>query len=307
MPEENSEDGLPEQSVAVEGHSFLDTNRAHRESWLQAQAKANDEIKQILAKGESNEVIVRQMLRKFLSPKYGIVEGFLYDCKGVQSKQTDVIIYDRFALPYVTFEADAEDEKSNKFIPIDSVVATIEVKTTLKGKVGEAFDNIRSTRRRLEPIDSLVSPAGWGEMWYRGQPTSFIFAFKGGWVKTSSIRDAVRNEILKQQIQPKRRFDMVYVYDEDVTIGWVFSGEKQYRLIRPCDHWDKPLHLTEIVPARQTGDEKLGLLHFLSQVVLFVTRFSVPPLDRFLYHYRPLVRMKYNTVDDAMPTFMDES
>jgi hypothetical protein len=305
MPEENSEDGLPEQSVAVESHSFLETNRAHRESWLQAQAKANDEIKQILAKGVSNEVIVRQMLRKFLPPKYGIVEGFLYDCKGVQSKQTDVIIYDRFALPNVTFEADAEE--SNKFIPIDSVAATIEVKTTLKGKVGDAFDNIRSTRRSLEPIGSLVSPAGSSEMWYRGHPTSFIFAFKGGWVKTSSIRDAVRNEILKQQIQPKCRFDMVYVYDEDVTIGWVFSGEKQYRLIRPCDHWDKPLHLTEIVSVRQPGDERPGLLHFLSQVVLFVTRFSVPSPDRFLYHYRLLVRMKYNTADDSIPAFMDES
>jgi hypothetical protein len=99
---------------------------------------------------------------------------------------------------------------------------------------------------------------------------------------------------------------LIYVHDKDVTLGWVFGIEGTQLLVRPCDHWDKPLHLTEIILDNETGTERLGLLQFLSQVVTFVTRFQVPQLDWLLYHYGPPVRMKYNTDDEPILTPMDK-
>jgi hypothetical protein len=306
LPEEESKDETSKETEAIESAHFLKKNRAWRESWLESEAAMNDVIVQNQAKGESNETIIRKLLEQYLPPKFGIVEGFLIDRNGVQSKQNDVIIYDRFSHPYIVFETLEESKKTNKFIPIDSAVATIEVKTTLKGKVRDAIDNIHSTRTELKLIRPLVTTASWGEHYYIGWPTSFIFAFKSGWKNTKSIKKAVRTNIKRAQINPKSFFDLIYVHDKDVTLGWVFGYERTQLLVRPCDHWDKPLHLTEIILDNETGTERLGLLHFLSQVVTFVTRFQVPQLDWLLHHYGPPVRMKYNTDDEPILTSMNE-
>lgn len=140
----------------------------------------NKEFQQNQALGETNEKIVRKLLLKYLPSRYGVVEGFLVDRRGIQSNQTDVIIYDQLTQPSVVFENLVEDEVTDRLIPIDSTVATIEVKTTLQGKIGEAFKNIYNTRTNLELIRPLVIPASWGEHYYLGQPTAIIFAFKGG-------------------------------------------------------------------------------------------------------------------------------
>ncbi len=298
LPEEESAEELSKSQ-----RHYLEHNRAIRESWLKHTAALNDEIEQSQAKGESNEAIIRQLLEKYLPPKYGIAEGFLIDRKGNQSKQTDVIIYDQFAHPYIVFDTRDGSDKSNRFIPIDSAVATIEVKTTLKGKLTEAFHNIQSTRRDLELIHPLVTPAQWGDHYYTGHPTAFIFAFRSGWSKPEQIKKTVRSRITQSHIDPKSFFDLLYVHDMDTTIGWVFGYERSQFLVRPCDHWDKPLHLTDITSDDQT--ETLGLSHFLSQVITFVTRFEVPPLNWLLYYYGPPVKMKYNADEKPIHTSQD--
>jgi hypothetical protein len=286
---------------------FLEKTRAARELWLKNNAARNDAIKQRQAKGESNEAIIRQMLEKYLPPQYGIVEGFLIDSKGVQSKQTDVIIYDQFTHPHIIFDDRDKSAKTNRFIPIDSAVATIEVKTTLKGKLWEAFDNIQSTRTNLEPTNPLVIPAEWGIHYYTGYPTSLIFAFRSGWSKPDHIKKAVRTELIRSNINPKSYFDLIYVHDKDVTLSWVYGYENDTFLVRPCDHWDKPLHLTEITPDSQSGKEGLGLSYFLSWVITFVTRFQLPRLNSLLYYYGPPVKMKFNTDDEPIHPTADES
>jgi hypothetical protein len=275
----------------------LRSNRAYRERWLRMKARWNDEFEHMQAKGESNETVVRKLLREYLPEKYGVTEGFLIDRKGRQSKQTDVIIYDRFSHPFVFFEAPDDSDETHKIIPIDSVIATIEVKTTLKGHLEEGFKNISYSRANLMAINQLMMPAQWGEHFYTGSPSSFIFAFRGGWANRESIKNSVRSAIKNARIDPKHLFDLLYVQEEEVTLGWVYGFERDRFLVRPCDHWQKPLYLTEITPGDSEG---LALYHFLSQVAVFVTRFQLPELDRLLYHYGPPIEMNYSTDEEPV-------
>jgi len=307
VPEHDPIDVPPEESSAIDRPNYLEYNREAREAWFRIFVHLNDAIEQHQAKGGTNEDIVRTMLENFLPPKYDIVEGFLIDHRGVQSKQTDVIIYDRFVHPNPLFNEPGKNETHSRFVPIDLAVATVEVKTVLKDKIRDAFDNIRHTRMNLDPINLNVIPSGIGDMMITGYPTSFVFALSSGWARTSSIKDAIRKEVMRERIQPKSRFDILYVHDRDVTVGWTPGKGWSSFLVRPCDHWLTPLHLTEIVPDDQTGNGLLGLAHFLSQVVLFVTRFSFPTLDRFVYYWGPPVKMKHNADDESMPSFMNES
>jgi hypothetical protein len=273
-----------------------------REDLLEKGVKHHDKINHAQAKGELNEYLIRDILGKYLPPKYGILEGFLIDHKGEQSKQTDVIIYDKFSHPYLFFD---ELDKPHNFIPIDSAVATIEVKTTLKDSVDEAFINIRKSREHLELINPLKVPATWGAHFYTGHPSAFIFAYRSGWQKTSSIKNAVRKKIREMNIPTRSVFDLVYVYDKDVTLGWVYNFENSEFLVRPCDHWKTPLHLTEITSGDPRGEKRLGLFHFLAQVIKFVSWFQVFPLvDHLLYHYGPPVKMQYRTEEN--PTLIPE-
>jgi hypothetical protein len=296
VPEKKSSDNLSEKTTAFD---FWKS----REAILEKVVKLHDKIDHAQAKGESNEYLIRKILDKFLPPKYGIVEGFLIDHRGQQSRQTDIIIYDKFSHPYLFFD---EPDKPHNFIPIDSAVATIEVKTTLKDSVDEAFNNIRTSREQLELLNPLGAPATWGEHFYMGHPSAFIFAYKSGWSKSSSIKNAVRKKIREMNIPTRSVFDLVYVQDKDVTLGWVYDYEGSKFLVRPCDHWKTPLHLTEITAGDSNSEKRLGLFHFLAQVIKFVSWFQVfPRVDVLLYHYGPPVKIQYKTDED--PTLIPEN
>ena len=45
-------------------------------------------------KGEGNEEILRDLLRRFIPKRYGVGTGIVIDRHGNQSRQSDIIIYD---------------------------------------------------------------------------------------------------------------------------------------------------------------------------------------------------------------------
>jgi len=109
-------------------------------------------------KGEGNEVKIRKIIKKFIPERYGVDTGVVIDRDGNQSKQCDIIIYDKFNHPQLL------GLSSVKMFPVDLVYAVIEVKTTLdKTSSTKSIENIKSVKSlnyikenfRVYPSDSV--------------------------------------------------------------------------------------------------------------------------------------------------------
>lgn len=79
-----------------------------------------------LAKGELRELFVADILKQFLTSQFDIGSGIVINQKGEQSRQTDIIIYDRRILPPFI------KEQHLGVFPAESVLATIEIKSDLR-------------------------------------------------------------------------------------------------------------------------------------------------------------------------------
>lgn len=82
-------------------------------------------IDHTVEKGGFREFFVSQLIRPLIPNHFGIGTGIIIDKSGKQSPQIDLLIYDRRTLQPI-FEAD-----NRGIYPIDSVMAVIEVKTSL--------------------------------------------------------------------------------------------------------------------------------------------------------------------------------
>ncbi|MCF7910615.1 hypothetical protein K9L16_03010 [Candidatus Pacearchaeota archaeon] len=92
-----------------------------------------------LTSGEIREDSLRGFLINLLPKFFKYGNGKLIDFEGTKSSQQDIIIYS----PYISILT-----PGSKLFPIDSVFATIEVKTNLdKNKLEESMKNIASVKR----------------------------------------------------------------------------------------------------------------------------------------------------------------
>jgi hypothetical protein len=128
-------------------------------------------------KGEGNEAVLRDLIKKFIPKRYGIGTGVLIDRFGHQSRQCDIVVYDTLLYPSLL------SLSSVHLFPVDLVYATIEVKTTLdSGTVKEALQNIASVKA-LDYIKADFATfttrngAGLGEIQKTTPPAGFVFAY----------------------------------------------------------------------------------------------------------------------------------
>lgn len=128
-------------------------------------------------KGEGNETILRDLVRRFIPQKYGVGTGIVIDQDGNCSNQIDIIIYDTFLYPSLLTLT------SVHLFPVDVVYATIEVKTTLDStKAKEALDNIASVRNLHFIREGWMTPyieegAPTTAMHLEVPPMGFVFAY----------------------------------------------------------------------------------------------------------------------------------
>jgi hypothetical protein len=123
-------------------------------------------------KGTANEILLRNLLLKFLLKKYSIGSGIVIDRNGGRSNQIDVVIYDSYFHP--------ELFSQGYLYPVYVVYMVIEIKTTMnKDKMKEAVENIRSVKR-LDFINSeVLSLSGRHlEIQPTSPPLGVIFGFK---------------------------------------------------------------------------------------------------------------------------------
>ena len=86
--------------------------------------------------GSENELVVSNLLRQFLPPRFGIeTSGIVIDHVGRESRQSDIIIYDATDFPNYL----------RKVFPVELVYCVIEVKTNItSSEATAALQNIQS-------------------------------------------------------------------------------------------------------------------------------------------------------------------
>lgn len=95
---------------------------------IQRLYKFSAEVNHPGEKGTFRELFVAQLLHPLLPQQYGIGSGVVIDDWGRQSKQSDIIIYDRRLLPPILMA------EGRGLFPIDSVLAIVEVKSKLAAR-----------------------------------------------------------------------------------------------------------------------------------------------------------------------------
>lgn len=125
-------------------------------------------------KGEGNENVLRNLLKKFIPKRYGVDTGIIIDKDGNSSKQVDIIIYDNYNYPEIL------GLTSVKMFPVDFVYATIEVKSKLtKIESNKSIRNIESVRK-LNIVDEKFSTIDQDYIYtdYKSTPpVGFIFGY----------------------------------------------------------------------------------------------------------------------------------
>jgi len=88
--------------------------------------KASGNYHHSVLKGRAREIFITNLLKPFLQPEIGICTGVVIDSLNNHSKQIDIIIYNKAVVPSFLLN------ENEGVIPIEAVLATIEVKSVLK-------------------------------------------------------------------------------------------------------------------------------------------------------------------------------
>lgn len=133
------------------------------------------QISHALSKGQRREeIVIKRYLEKYLPLKYGISSGIVIDSCGGQSKQQDIIIYDR--LNTMRLFGERRDDDNQVFIPIENVFAVIEVKSNLTNEeiddVIEKFESVNVLIQETVPINPVISISS-----NYPAPAGFCFAY----------------------------------------------------------------------------------------------------------------------------------
>jgi len=223
--------------------------------------------------GEARECALRRILEKYLPQRVGVDQGFLLDAQGRESKQIDIIIYDKTVA--TVFEVG-----NTKYFPCEVVLAVGEVKSDIDSKkdLEDALDKIKSVKEldrsnqgknliitgpgiSLQPLkfDPLTQ--------YRDQIMGFIFT------RTSMTERSILELLREYNSKVERRLwsNLFCAYK-----NFLISYESEKGLI-PSVMDAKQMYCT-------TEDEVPNLLFlFISILATFVNEAHVARPDYFSY------------------------
>jgi hypothetical protein len=92
-------------------------------------------------KGAVRETLVADLFRPLLPTDFGVATGIIISAENQQSAQQDIVVFDRRVLPPLLFEG------GPTLIPVESALATIEVKSCLNAtELKAAQENARTVR-----------------------------------------------------------------------------------------------------------------------------------------------------------------
>lgn len=115
-------------------------------------------IENNLEDGMYREYLVKKVLEKIVPSKYCITDGFIIDSDNNISKQMDIIIYDKNYVPPFF-------DETYTVVPIEAVIAVIQVKTTINNKsLEDSRDNLNSINHLNSKIGGQVISASDGRI-----------------------------------------------------------------------------------------------------------------------------------------------
>lgn len=132
-------------------------------------ARALSGLDHRLLKGELRELLVSEVLKSFLCHPFEVGSGIVVNQRGLQSRQTDIVIYDTTILPPFV------KAQQMGVYPAECVLATIEVKSDLCAKglssaeiaAKELHEDVYSAKGSIYPDD------------HRFKPICAVFGFSG--------------------------------------------------------------------------------------------------------------------------------
>ena len=161
-------------------------------------------------KGSAREDLLKDYLRDLLPNKYSISSGIIIDFNQNQSKQQDFIIHDAFNCPSF-FKTD-----SNTILPIESVYATIEIKSTLNyDTLKQSVENIESVRKLHKLPNRNIISNNYNEQY----PLGFVFAYSSDY---SLEQIQMKLFELNKSVDGRHQISIVCVLDK----GLIFNVYK---------------------------------------------------------------------------------
>jgi hypothetical protein len=174
-------------------------------------------------RGRFREVVIRDFLRPFLPPSYGLSSGEIFSGEGEQSAQIDIIIYD------AVFSTVLFQDKPDLLFPAESVFGSIEVKSHLSpDELDVACSSVRSVKslKRL-PSDMLdllpatrlnVGAGLYADSSIRNPYVGFIWAFQG--CSMEAAANALSQMLRKATTPAERQLlpDGVFVWKQGYVI-----------------------------------------------------------------------------------------
>lgn len=164
---------------------------SHLEKVLSSELEGADIMDHKPSKGGLRELFVKKILERFLPWGVSIGSGKIYSSHSQKkSRQIDVIIFDN-RFPKFALSGESEDA----IYPLEGVIATIEVKSTLNSKtLAEALENCYSVNTLGLELNESISGQVVGKLaekekidrvfashkiFWRLSPRTYIFGFKG--------------------------------------------------------------------------------------------------------------------------------
>ena len=214
---------------------------------LVEQGRSMGALKHKLTQGELKELRISEVLKPFLTSQFNIGNGLIVNRDGKESRQTDIIIYDNRIIPPVV-------EKQGKGVyPVESIVATISIRTTLGGDdVLEAEDAaaylsrnvVAGYAREFPPLYAAFGYSGGieglsdqerGEAWLH-QHIEFLFdiciAGRYCWARVGAKRQWSLGEDPSGRYNETKRF-LALLLDNIRT-----RAEARYQHFLAQGHWD---------------------------------------------------------------------
>ena len=185
--------------------------------------KLSSKIEHNGLKGTIREDKLKEYLSKLFPTKYAIGNGVIVDANETQSRQQDFIIYDNFNSPKLM------ETESVQVIPIESVYATIEVKSTLTvDELEKSIKNIESVKK-LEKTKPFSSPLIISSII---PPICMIFAYSSD----TSLNNIVKKiDEFNNSIDIKNRLSIVCILDKGLIFAINRHGFKEIEIV-PTDN-----------------------------------------------------------------------
>jgi hypothetical protein len=166
-------------------------------------------------RGSSRENMLREYIGQLLPQKFAVGNGIIVDVNGIQSKQQDFFVYDAFNSPvFLRIE-------SSCVIPVESVYATVEVKSTLtKETLKQSIENIRSVKQLKIAVlkNSPFIPPSY----------NFILGTVFAYTSDSAIETVAQNvsEICKD-IPKDEQPSIICIFDKGLIVNVSKAGLKE--------------------------------------------------------------------------------